>query len=368
MSGIRRIRTGALATVAMSALALGLTTNPANADGGAYPSLTGEVTIEVQNDGAFSSDDPANELNDLYNTTEAALALNFNEALSIQTTSVLESVLDPGPGEDRFFEDHGAYMEEVYLQFEAEGFRVFGGKFDAAFGTAWDAGPGIWGADFAEDYELVERIGGGGAFTFGGGDSGKHTVTAAAFFVDTSALSESIITNRGRTRIGAGGASNTESLESFSIALDSEEIPGLPDTTFHAAFRHQAAGRGDFADENGFVFGVQKTFELEGEQSLETILEGAYFDNADAGPDNRFYLTAGGTFKDGPWNAALSYTLRHKDLRRGGTGDDHLFQATGGYEFENGVTVDGGYRFSEEAGVATHILGFLVTKSFEIGG
>lgn len=331
-----------------------------------FPSITGNILVEIQNDGAVASDDPAAELNDLFNTTEASLALNFNQALSIQSLTVIEPVRDPKPNKDRYFGDHGGFFEEIYLQVEFDGIRLFGGKFDAPFGTAWDAAPGIWGVDFAEDYELVERLGGGIAFTLPDAGLGHHTVTAAVFFADTTALSRSALTDRGRTRLSSGGPSNTETPESFSLAIDSEAIPGLPGATVHAAFRHQAAGIGDFAAENGVVLGVHKIFELNGGRSLTTILEGVFLDNADAGPDNRYFLTSGARLQDGPWNASLSHTARKTDIRGAGHVTDHLFQATGGYEFANGITVDGGYRFAEEDGIATHIIGFLVTKVFDV--
>lgn len=364
-----------VAASAVAALATGAGVAPAAAadidreqivvtDQTQYPSITGTVLIEVQNDYAFESDDPGAEINDLFNTTEAGLALNFNENISVQTLTILEPVRDPTPFDDRFFEDHGGFFEELYLQFEQDGIRLFGGKFDAAFGRAWDAAPGIYGVDFAEDYELVERLGGGGGFTFS--HYGVHTLTGAVFFADTTVLSESVITNRGRTRRSSGGASNTESPESFSLALDSREIPGLPETALHVAFRHQAEGRGDFADENGVAVAIERAFALDEGRTLETIVEGVYLDNAFASPDNVYYLTAGAALIDGPWNVALSYTLRHTDLRAGGDFSDHLFQASGGYTFANGIAVNAGYRFSEEAGIDTHIVGVLLAKEFDV--
>ena len=37
--------------------------------------------------------------------------------------------------------------------------------------------------------------------------------------------------------------------------------------------------------------------------------------------------------------------------------DDDLFQLTAGYAFANGVQVDAGYRFTDEAGSDKHIVG-----------
>lgn len=332
-----------------------------------YPHISGKILVEIQNDGAVSSDDPAARLNDLFNSTEAALALHFNSALSIQSLMVVEPVLDPRPGKDRFFGDHGGFFEELYVQLAFDGLRLFGGKFDAPFGIAWDAAPGIWGVDFAEDYELVERIGGGAEVTLRDMGIGRHTVSAAVFLADRSVLSESILTNRGRTRLSTAGPSNTGDPASFSVALDSQHIPGLAATRFHLGFRHQAPGRGDFGPENGIAVALQHVFKLGETRTLTKIIEGVYLDNADAGPDHRAYITSGGVLRDGPWNLSASYTRRRTDFRGAGDITDHLFQATGGYSFGNGLTIDAGYRFAEEGGLDTHIIGFLLTATIGVG-
>ena len=70
-----------------------------------YPHLDVEVVIELQNDAAFKSDDPALELNDFFTKTEPAIALYLTENFSVQTGLVIEPLLDPGPADDRFFGD-----------------------------------------------------------------------------------------------------------------------------------------------------------------------------------------------------------------------------------------------------------------------
>ena len=124
------------------------------------PRLEVEIDVEIQNDWTFDSDDPDAELNDLFTTTEPAVALHLLPGLSIQSGLVLEPVKDPGPSDDRFFEDHGFFAEQLYLLYETDDFSLHGGKFNLPFGVAWDLAPGVYGTDVAEDfYEQVERIG-----------------------------------------------------------------------------------------------------------------------------------------------------------------------------------------------------------------
>ncbi len=106
----------------------------------------------------------------------------------------------PEPGE-AYFEDIGVFVETLGLAYQFGAVTLFGGKFNPTFGIAWDVAPGIYGADLADDYELTERIGGGGAVTLGGGDFGRHTLTGQVFFLDTSVLSQSWGTESGFNRI-----------------------------------------------------------------------------------------------------------------------------------------------------------------------
>ena len=127
--------------------------------------ISGELSVELQSDNTFDSEDPDAELSDTYTTTEAGVDVTFGDHLLAHGGFVLEPIRDPGPGEDRFFEDLGLYAEELYGQVNlGRGFSILGGKFNPAFGTAWDVTPGLYGTDFAEDYETTERIGFAAAF------------------------------------------------------------------------------------------------------------------------------------------------------------------------------------------------------------
>ena len=161
------------------------------------------IPIEIENDWNFRSQDPDNEHNQLYATIEPEATIGLFRGLSLYVHAVIEPMIDQTPGEDRFFEDHGIFIEDLYLQYEANlgavganvlGARVWGGKFTPGFGIAWDLAPGIYGTDFAGDgYEFSERWGFGGAFTLSGDRIGAHTISASTFFVDTTPLSESLI-------------------------------------------------------------------------------------------------------------------------------------------------------------------------------
>ncbi len=45
--------------------------------------------------------------------------------------------------------------------------------------------------------------------------------------------------------------------------------------------------------------------------------------------------------------------------------NDHLFQLSGGYDFGNGLTLEGGWKSTEESSVDTDILGALARYTVE---
>ena len=175
---------------------------------------------------------------------------------SVRSLFVVEPVEDPAG--DRFFGDHGLYAEELYAQYERGPVRVFGGKFDAAFGKAWDEAPGIYGVDFAEDYELVERVGFGAEISQEGTPFGKLALTAALFQADTSGFEQLRFHQPRQDRLRRRRAEqHLFAAESFSMVLadGSDRIPGAAAASaFNSATRHQAAGDpASPEDQNGYA-------------------------------------------------------------------------------------------------------------------
>lgn len=347
-------------TAALLAVAC-LAATPSLADDATFPRIEGELPIEIQNDYTYEADDPAAELNDTYTTIEPAISFRITEELSIETGLVLEPVKDPSPGDDRFFENEGLYVETLFLQYATDDFSLFAGKINPAFGIAWDITPGVYGTDFAEDYELTERVGFGGSISLGNEQMGTHTLTAATFFADTSFLSESIITKRTRNRKSAGGVSNTEDFSSFSVALDGDLGVITDGLGYHVAVESQEGGVGTPEDEFGFAVALFGDFAITDDTRIAPMVE--YVTQSDAGgiAEDRDYITLGAALLHGPWNFSVSDTIRNIDPAAGADSDDNQFQVSGGYEFENGLTFDVGYKFTDAGNQDANTLGALLT-------
>ena len=322
--------------------------------------------VEVQNDWTYASDDPDAELNDLFTKIEPVLEIHILPGLSLLAHAVLEPVADPGPREDRVFEDQGLLLEDLYFRYDIGIFSLQGGKFAPNFGLAWDAAPGVYGTDFAEDgYEFAERIGLGAGLLTEDEALGSHGLSASAFFLDTSALAGSAFTARARTRRADGGVGNTGDLSSFAIALDGGEAALLPGLAYHLAFIRQAAGAGDASDETGFAVALSYAFTV-GEVELQPFVEHVHFDDADGvvGQD-RYFLTTSLRATWGDWNLALSRTGRVTEPPGVADIDDELIQVSAGYNLGLGFTLDVGWRHTEEAGVDSDIIGALLVWSAE---
>ncbi|NJM35576.1 MAG: hypothetical protein HC850_13735, partial [Rhodomicrobium sp.] len=335
-----------------------------------YPYLKGEVSIEFQYDNVFDADNPDSEISDAYNTTEVAVGAYFNRHFSLQSTLVFEPVLDPGPGEDRFFSDHGLYAEELYAKFDFSPFSLKLGKFNPAFGKAWDVTPGVYGTDLAEDYELTERVGLAVEVAKDKTVAGDVTMTASAFFADTSELSDSVFTERGKISLADGGLSNTEELDSFALAIEGKDIPGLAGLSYNFGYVHQSGGVFDIDDQNGFVAGLQLDKTYNG-VALTWIGEVAYFDYAgDFFEDGDFvetlwYYTLGAQAKIDKYNIAIAYTGRNSEQLSGIEHEDYQFQISAGMDLPDGWTVDIGYRLLEEQDEESHTVGVLFAKTIE---
>ena len=358
-----------LALYALLVLALMQPSNTAAEEEKSYPSVEGELVVEIQNDNFYNSDDSTAERNELFTTTEPTVKFNFSKRLSVTAHAVFEPVQGArSDDDDRYFQAHGLYIEDLFLQYQTNGLSFKNGKFGQSFGQAWDTAPGIYGTDFAEDYELAERIGLEIGYTFKSKSVGEHTLKAGTFFQDRTFLSNSAITNRGRTVASAGGPSNSGILNSYAVSLEGP-IPVTPDLGYHLAYADQAQGEGNTSRQRGFVVNLNYS-KIIGDVTFAPMIEYAYFDGWD-GTDNqqRYFITAALTTEWKDFKLALSYTGRNTDPASGSNVNDDLFQASIGYNFGCKVfagclSFDTGYRFAEESGTDTHAWGALLAYTY----
>lgn len=336
---------------------------PARAQPDTPPAISGALSIELQNDWAYQSGDRANQSNDLYTTVEPSVAVRLSPSWSLFAHAVLEPVTPPEQFENRVFGDHGLYMEDLFVEYAPAPFYLRAGKMNVGFGIAWDEAPGIYGRDFAEDgYETAERIGVGGGWTIDAAGLGRHRVSAATFFLDTTILSQSVLRGRGDTRRRDGGVSNTEDFSSYIVALNGARIGGMANLGYHVAYMHQAKGEGDASSEDSAALAVFGNFALGEGVAVFPLVEYVHQDNpGGAADEDRDFLTLAGQLEWKGYNVATAWTWRrtHNAVDQ----DDYQFQVSAGYAFDFGLTIDVGWKVAEEAKVETRTLGAIATYS-----
>lgn len=331
------------------------------------PHLSGEIGLEIYLDDIFRADDPGARAIDLNTKIESAFSFHFAPGWTVNTQIDFEPFIDQQPFEDRYFGDISLYVETLNIAYENETFGAAAGKIDPTFGKAWDETPGLYGDEFTEDYKIQERLGFAGWLYLGSssGSYGRSRLQLNVFTADTTILSESAFTKRGRTRLADGGPSNTERLDSVSLTLDGGEFAWAPGLSYNLGYIHEAAGRGDAGDENGFVAGLKQEFTIDARQKAALIGEVAYFDHFAASENDVTYATLGGSYTIDQWTAALGYTRRDID----GAGDfgDDMLETSLTYDFGDDLALTGGYRFTRVEDRDAHTFGLSLTKTFSFG-
>lgn len=360
----------------------------------AGPALTTTIEIGLRLDRTYDSDAGAagRRWQAFFEHTEAEFELRLTRQFALESTVKFEQVRDRGG--DQLFEDHAAWIEQLFASFRQDGIGLFAGKLNPRFGIAWKRAPGVYGREFAEDYELTERIGLGASYTLDRPELGEHRLSASTFFLDTTALSESAFTRPrfgsegterpGRFRRSHGGVSNTERLSSFAVALEGVAMPFLPGFTYHLAYSDQDNGVDGTARERGYLAAATYRLDLSRTVAFYPLVEWARLRNAGGNPAvedeatgditnpkvERDYLTLSGQLvyapeAGGAWNAAVSFTRRESELDGAGQPDDKLFQISAGYRFAFGLGIDLGWARIEEESEVNRSVGALITYNYE---
>lgn len=331
-----------------------------------FTALSGELVVETQLEEGINSDAANNERTRLFARSELAAALQLNENFYLDGVAVLEPLFDGHAVENRFFDDEGVFIEELKLNYEHGAWGAFVGKFNPAFGIAWDYGRGIWTEDFAEDYEITEKLGLGASYQFDVPKLASHQLTFSTFYADTTFLSRSIVKDRPRVRRADSGASNTGDFSSFVLSLDGEQVAGIEGLSYHLAYRYLAKGVSDIDDEQGVAAFINYQLPVSDALHSDILVEFASIQNFEGLANDVRYFTANAVnkiYRD--WDVTIGYTERLIDTPAGANMNDYLFQLTGGYDFQNGLTLEAGWRKSKESNVTTDILGGLARYTVE---
>ena len=318
-----------------------------------------KLSIELQNDNTYESDDPDAEINDLYTTIESGMILSFSDAFSLQNILMIEPVLDPEPGKDRIFDDTALYVEEIQFNYKKDSFVLFAGQFNPSFGWAWEKNAGVYGTDLCEDYEMTDKIGAGASVKLG--PDSKHRLTFNTFFADTSFLSDTTHKDTEALSKEDGGVSNTEDFSSYSISLEGEIIEHFG---YQLSHRILAAGKGDKNDEKGYSASLEYSLEFSKDYRLIPFVEYASFDSYEGSENDAEYLTGSLSLEISSFNISAAYTSRNFEGKDAIS--DYQYQFSAGYAFDSGFSADLGWKEAEKSEIKSCSLGLIVSYCFKI--
>lgn len=366
---------GCLSQAANAADAMAPNDQPSQQDAAdeTVPLIAIEGSGELQMDAGIGDSGTAS----LYTTVEPEVTVNLSDAFRLFGHFVFEPVLDPIEGQTNVFRSQGFYAEELYAGLTVEQVKLALGKINPVFGVATDDAPGIYGTDFAGNYDFKGALGLGAKFflsedTIGSADDAmtvKQTIDASIFTADPSALSRSLFTDRGQFNWQDNRVGNTDLPESFALAyiystLNADDEVAGP--TGRVALRRLAARQSNVFDEWGLLATGQTAIDLGDERTLRPLLEIAYFIHENGYREDAASVTLGFEFQEGDW---ITSAVAAAHDRFGASGPaDYMLTASFGRIFKTDATgefrVDAAYSNARVDGVDTNVVGLRLHKDF----
>lgn len=321
-----------------------------------YPAVNGQILYQTQFDRVISTKKKGVSPNNAFFYIEPNISLNFNKNWSLKTqwriqpNDVLTTRDRENPeryrtflGNDRTmnFDEMGFIVEELKAHFQNDDIKLFAGKFDPTFGNVHRKTKriGVFTGQFAEDYNLREKIGLGATALLEGSQ-----ITFNTFFNDNTDLSRSALSDRGRDRRNNGYAGNTSTISSYSIAMEGEDLFDVKNLFYNIGYRSLGVDKIDNRRrETGYVIGSEYLYKTGKESSIIPLVEFVSIKNLSGikARDAQFStLAVIGKYRN--WNSSISFQSRNIDKNSLNTQHtfDRQLQFSVGYKFTNNITVD----------------------------
>lgn len=293
----------------------------------------------------------------LFDDAELTTHLDWSDWLTINSDIKLERNRNTNlgsyyPDRNAAFRSEGLTLRQLNAAVTPiDGVTLVGGKIHPRFGSAWDVMPGIF-YNFGSDYEQDERIGAGIELELPDW-MGKATVSAEAYYLDTSFLSNSLLSrpdfddataDRARKyRREDGGPSNTGGLDSFTLALQGKDPTGIEGLTYQLSFSRQDVSLPDERAETGYSAGASYEIDLTPDLTMTPFVEYTHLTNAGGEADlDRDYVLGGAAFAYGKWELDIAGGLRRSD-GPDISATDHQENLSLTYELIEDLRVGGGF-------------------------
>ena len=338
------------------------------------------------------------EVDEAYTHSHLQIGYNLNKNLSLLTDIKIEgesaghshggTTIVP---EDKIFEDHKLFINKLILSYSTDsGITLYGGKFNPSVGLDYHVFPGIWGYQKAEEYAIVERLGYGIALKQNFEDLGTHKLDVSTFFKDTTSLSNSVITDRGKTKKSDGGVSNTQDFSSYSISLEGKNffslsnnfVDGLSYKLGHAKQSKATKNLGSNSanssaindntaltnDEKRSSISLMHKSLIAPNLSMRILTEFMKIEHL-TGEDghDRDYMTTGLDLYYKKFNVGGTYTQETNEAAEEDEAiDDKVYQVSVGYLVNNNLHFHVGYKKADEENEIKHTLGAMIQYYFDM--
>jgi len=183
--------------------------------------ISGFVANRIYYNNTYQSDDKGQEYQDNFLQSNLGLDLKLKNGFSIKTIGKFEKIVGKNQYGNQSFENEGAYIDELVLNYDYKNLSMLAGKFTANFGSGWNSDNGIWVNKIASNYKMTEKLGLGLIAKFGNKKTiGEYVFGFSGFTNDRKNLDNSIITTRDSATKSDGLPGDTRNLKSKVASMD----------------------------------------------------------------------------------------------------------------------------------------------------
>ena len=283
-----------------------------------------------------------------------------------------EKKAHPADKDDKFFEDHPVFIAALTFNYDTENFSAYAGKFNPVVGVDYHSFPGMYISTLVEHYAIRERIGAGFKVRHDLEDFGRHSLEISSFMADTTFLSDSTVHQRGNTSKEDGGSSNTQRFNSYAISLEGSDFYSLTNNiveglSYRIGHAVQAAAETSPRDEIRYSVSLGYKHIFTRNLTARLMTEHMAINNLNGETSHdRSYNNLAIRFHYKNWFAGTAYTLIDNEAdEEGENHDGHVFEGSAGYNFPFGLSVEVGYKRSDEENEEKELLGTLLKYSYE---
>ena len=285
-----------------------------------------------------------------------------------------------------YFDGLSAFWAELALRYDTDNYSLVMGHASVNYSLSRDYMAGLWGKTYAKkEYGVDGMMVLGGSYKIDGKKFGNHAISATAFMVDTTALSDTYGSSRDPTPLSIGGPANTGKFNNMAFAIDGLNIAALPKFRYQVASvrlttdslyvkeTKQYVPNQYLANEQRYVVaGMFNKLDLGAKVKLSPLLEwNRVINSGGISGFNKSYYVGSLLFGYKKWNLGISAALWDADWSKlpdavkskipSNTYNSDRWnneQIAIGYSFDNGIKATLGYKKENEIrGTTTQTIG-----------